>query len=406
MRKQLMFNNNEGVGSFNPGGYDRNAIFPEEQCWTRLSRFLLPDTNHIRWKCVIKHVNFNGSFHSMAADQDENLYLAIRDDNEAKYSHVYRISKDGIATEIFTIEGKLNTSCTFHQEGFLLVFEINGSYSDKITYDHVYALEKDGTKLWEYTLQGQIVSRPVIDRSGRIYFSTFEAFSSYMHTERTSRLYCLSPKGELLWKKEGEYVFSNGLVLASDDSIYITDNTTRSLLKLDLNGNRIWSVYVGHQSPCPLILGNDGTVYIVAYREEIKASLLYAISKNGELLWTHAARSSPALFKNGDLVFADTCRLLCTNNRGVEKWCVNTETISHYPPIIDQSERILFTSYLSEDFIEVYSNKGEKIWDYSDNVKRNNCFVLGKDSTLYAATSKRARPTSARFNVEVIAFGS
>lgn len=52
MDKQY-FDNNQGVGGFEVGGYDRNAIQPTDTNWTRQSRFGLPKNPKLRWSIVI-----------------------------------------------------------------------------------------------------------------------------------------------------------------------------------------------------------------------------------------------------------------------------------------------------------------------------------------------------------------
>jgi outer membrane protein assembly factor BamB len=201
----------------------------------------------------------------------------------------------------------------------------------------LYAVNtKLGTEEWSYPTGGSINSSPAIDSSGNIYFGSTDGF-----------VYCLNPKGELVWKHDINGPVYSSPALDEDLRLLYIGSTDTNLyaLKLDENGMEAWPPCdTGGKITSSPVIGFDGTVFIGSLDH-----FLYAVDPtDGSKVWKFDAQSeisgSPALDRDGTIFFgtasfgggiSDQNGLFALSPTGEKKWFVKHGAGFSSSPAID-----------------------------------------------------------------------
>jgi sugar lactone lactonase YvrE len=120
-----------------------------------------------------------------------------------------------------------------------------------------------------------------------------------------NKLSCVSPDGNIIWATQ-KFNFMEGSRPALDNSDNIYFSTFTGIAKADKNGNLVWSKnYAGRASG--MVIDGFGNIYFVAYDD----NKLYSINSSGELRWTFNSSYSfcvPVIGKNNTIyaMYGDT----------------------------------------------------------------------------------------------------
>ena len=128
---------------------------------------------------------------------------------------------------------------------------------------YLYCLNNQGLVIWRYGTTSKIISTPTIGVDGNIYFSNW----------MNSTVYCISPKGQLLWKYVlGDYNTGSSIKIANEGSVYaITSSDVSSNIYSLKNGSLIWNCSIPLISGSTPAIGLDGTIYLVSENHEFVA---------------------------------------------------------------------------------------------------------------------------------------
>jgi len=192
--------------------------------------------------------------------------------------------------------------------------------------DELWHISSEGNLLWKYDINpagfkievGQSV--PAIGLDGTVFVAG-------------DKLYAISPEGSLRWSvfSPDNEALRNAPVIGKNGTVYfVYHNIPLTALNPD-NGSVLWSCPLGVNDHCfasPAI-GDDGNIYVAT-----QPGLLYAVSPQGQLLWTFdlatvgfsgTMRSSPAIDSEGSIYFGintgnPASAFFAVNNDGTLKW--------------------------------------------------------------------------------------
>ena len=148
----LQFDNNEGIGGFECGGYDNHSIHPTDTNWTRLSRFEVPSNPRLLWKVSMDNAYVdesivNGGF----VIDSENTILVSDSDNNIVGDHCGRLIKINSQGQI-NIIFKTNMRLKSPVIGANGLIYLTTAESDNISEHKLYCLLPDGKLKWEFTV--------------------------------------------------------------------------------------------------------------------------------------------------------------------------------------------------------------------------------------------------------------
>jgi outer membrane protein assembly factor BamB len=207
--------------------------------------------------------------------------------------------------------------------------EVRDPANGNILGDELWHISAEGDLLWKYNINpfglkievGQ--SAPAIGLDGTIYVAG-------------DKLYAITPGGSFRWSALSSSPLSpealrNAPVIGEDGTVYfVYHNIPLTALNPD-NGSVIWTCSLGVDDHCfasPAI-GADGRIYVAT-----QPGLLYAVSKDGQPIWTFdlasvgftgTFRSSPAIDSEGSIYFGintgnPSSAFFALNSDGTLKW--------------------------------------------------------------------------------------
>ncbi len=157
-----------------------------------------------------------------------------------------------------------------------------------------------GDKLWNYTTGYWIVSSPVVDSDGTIYFGSWDWY-----------FYALNSDGTLKWKVAvGGKVYSSP-ALDDNGTIYVATYDSQKVYAIyTSNGTVKWQFSLAepneYSSPA---IGDDGTIYVGCGGDNSNYGYMYAINPDGTQKWRYQANyvvwSSPAIY-GGNVYFGSS----------------------------------------------------------------------------------------------------
>ena len=239
-----------------------------------------------------------------------------------------------------------------------------------ITGDELWHISAEGNFIWKYDINQDNLtievglSAPTIGSDGTVYVGG-------------DKLYAVNPDGSLKWTFTGLWpeAIRNAPAIGSDGTIYfVYHNIPLTALNPD-DGSVKWSLPLGVDDHCfssPAI-GTDGTIYVAT-----QPGILYAVSQNGNLLWTFdiasvgftgVFRSSPSIDKNGSLYFGlnagnPSSAFFAVNSGGSLKWIFEPGDL---PDDVPDDHFDIYSSpaigtdgmiYFGQEFGRVYALRG------------------------------------------------
>ncbi len=212
------------------------------------------------------------------------------------------------------------------------------------------ALRSDGTEKWRVPTADKydVVWSSAINQDGSVYFATYGA---------DGHLVKISPSGELLWSRLLPEPWYGPVVRIGPTGIVLIAHQL-ALLAYDSDGNLLWTRDDRFSASGGPAIGNDSTIYIPSYDQQ-----LIALSLTGEEKWRTAiqgATKSPVIGPDGTIYVlgADAVGLSiksyylhAVDINGNELWAVPC-----YYPIGDLSMTPEGNIHIST---EVYSPKGK-----------------------------------------------
>ncbi|WBW98152.1 outer membrane protein assembly factor BamB family protein [Oceanirhabdus sp. W0125-5] len=374
------FDNNEGVGGFKNGAYDKYAVHPTDINWTRQSRFAIPDNPKLLWKVTeensyVDETIVSGSF---VVDRENNILVSDCDNNifGEHFGRIIKVSNSGDKKEVFKTDMRLKPS-VISKSGLIYLTTTNDFESEN---DKLFCLYPDGTIRWEFPLNQSPHSKPVLDEEENVYLFTY--------SNEVGTLYSISSNGILNWKCEFDSINWYEPIISKDGIIYIGLNNHHTLCAFNKMGHKLWERKLGQGlGSYPPTIKNDGTIYARLSRK------LLALDSEGNVLWTYTPKegnvvTSPAIDMEGNLYLnLSNFRLVSLDSSGKERWITKVSGGVRVPPIIGKCKKIIQQSFMQnyphyKSWIEVFSEKGEKIWTYELNGVIISS-VLGKDNLIY-----------------------
>ena len=364
MKKEIsLFSTNEGIGGFEQGNYDVEAKYPINTCWTRNSRFCIPDIPSLLWKtglndgylgemCEGASFVINKNDEVLVVENDNNL------DGDIRTGRLLNISYKGEIKEIFHYKRTLK-SPIIGKNG--LIYLSTDGHSDSIGHK-LFCLNSDGNLMWEYDINHLANSNPVLDAEGNIYLFTFLAGNG--------TLFSISKKGTLNWKYELIDVNWSDPIISQEGIIYIGLNISKTLTAFNKEGYKLWQLPITHEpSSETLNLRNDRTIYLC------QGGILYSINSDGSINWKYkpsegSVINTPAMDNEGNLYLNTTPYwLVALDSNGKELWKNEIAGATLKAPIVGSNGRLFQQSFMQEypqynSWIEVFSVKGEKLWTY------------------------------------------
>lgn len=380
------FNNNEGIGGFEEGGYDRYAPHPVDANWTRLSRFSIPKKPKLNWKisvdnAFIDETNIKPAF---VVDRDKNIIISDCDNNliGKHYGRLYKITQAGESSEILKIDKRLKSPVIGPDESvYVTTCDVGESKGQKLL-----CLSPDGIFKWEYSINDSVFSKPVIDTEGNVYVYTFIVSKD---GSKNGTLFSINKDGILNWKREFHSINWYEPIISKNGVIYLGLNNDRKLCALNKDGQTLWERTIGQGLGLyPPVIKNDGTIYL-----NLSGSL-FALSSDGEIIWEYKPQegnvaTSPALCRDGSLLLnLSAFRLISLDDNGKKQWETKVKGATSMPPVIDKDGAFYQQSFMQhypqyETWIEAFSSNGDKVWTYE--TKGTICStVLADDNLIYA----------------------
>jgi outer membrane protein assembly factor BamB len=206
--------------------------------------------------------------------------------------------------------------------------EIRDPVNSTVMGDELWHISANGDLLWKYNINpGRLTievgqSTPAIGPDGTIYAAG-------------DKLYAINPDGSLRWATFGTSIDAEALrnapVIGKDGTVYFVYHNIPLTALNPADGSVIWTCTLGVNDHCfasPAI-GADGIIYVAT-----QPGLLYAVSPNGQPVWTFdlasvgftgTFRSSPAIDDKGSVYFGintgnPSSAFFALNPDGTLKW--------------------------------------------------------------------------------------
>lgn len=381
MNNISFFDNNEGIGGFEQGAYDRNAKLPTNINWTGQSRYSIPKNPRLLWKTGQENAYLGEmpSGHYCVVGPNKEIIVSENDNNGDPYNSKGRlisIQSDGEIKELFHYQRNLK-SPVLGEDGFIYIATDGpmDSFGHKL-----FCLYSDGRLYWEYNINLQASSNIVLDKSGNIYL--------FIYSDLVGKLLSISKEGKLNWEYTYPSVNWNEPTISKDGNIYIGLNIGEKLLALNKSGEKLWERSIeGDIGPCSIIIKNDGTLYVTLVGK------VYSLNSNGSIKWVYeldedSVTCTPNIDKNGILYIGlNHEKVAALNSEGKELWVTGTKGYVISTPIIGSNNIIYIVSSLQnspedDSYVEAFTTDGKKLWIY--HVKGNIMSVVpAEDNLLY-----------------------
>lgn len=375
------FDNNEGLGGFESGGYDNCARHSCNANWTRQSRFSIPTNPKLLWKIEEKDALILSSnvYATFVVDRNKSVILTDCDNNvfSNHFGRLVRIDYQGNREVLFKTNRHLK-SPVIGSGGLIYVCTSGDGGS---TGHSLFCLFPDGNVKWEFELGHLTNGNPVLDKDGNIYV--------YTVFKRSGILKSIGANGLLNWEKCFESNCWYEPIVSEDGIVYIGLNSGE-LCAFDKKGDLLWKSEVGNAfGYSNFTIKKDGTIYVCF------DTYLRALDKFGKLKWTYQpvdgnCGTSPAIAKDGSLyVILNYKRMAAIDEYGKELWRADLEGDTNLSNIVDGCEKIVaMTSMcypLDISFVEVFTKEGEKLYSFTVEGEMVS-IVISEDNLVYVLT--------------------
>ena len=236
----------------------------------------------------------------------------------------------------------------------------------------VYAVSSDGKEKWKCTIGStfQSSNSPSIGPDGTIYVGSYEG-----------NLCAINPTtGKIKWTYATGNSVTGTPAISSNGTIYVisTDEYFNSALcAITDKGTTAESKWTYDINPCAsgysAVIGSDGTIYIGTYNFfELENSALYAISPNGDLIWSYAicCGANPVIGPDGTLYIGGVAKDEESNLYGTLYAFKDPDTVA--PTVTDVDP--------ANNAVNVPTNKTIKV-KFSEPIKAGSYWIELKDST-------------------------
>ncbi len=227
-----------------------------------------PD-GELYWKCPIGGIG--DDFYSFPViGTDGTIYVGSRD------GYLYAISQEGELIWRYDTGFEIRASPALGEDGTIYI-----SNSRVVPNSEFFAITSDGELKWQYELEGWSHRASPSVWKDRVYI------------EAGVWLYCLSAEdGSLKWRFGGLTRADNSPAVDEDGTVYLASNFLYALTK---DGNVKWRYPLVSDGISPLspVIDPNGIIYVAGIQERSEgfAGVLYAITRDGELLASYEAPS-------------------------------------------------------------------------------------------------------------------
>lgn len=204
------------------------------------------------------------------------------------------------------------------------------------------------TRAWRLDLGGRITAQPVVGEGGTIFVGAHD-----------HEMHAVSADGRPLWStRVYRQVWSAAAVVG--DTVYVGSDA-QAFFALDASdGSTRWRVRAEGDADGSVAVGEGGTLYFAA------GPHLYAVDREGEVLWRFEARgpfllSSPAIDSDGTLYLGSLDdRVYAVAPDGRMRWEHRTEDDVSSDPVIGDDGTIYFGS--DDEHVYALTRDGERRW--------------------------------------------
>jgi outer membrane protein assembly factor BamB len=247
------------------------------------------------------------------------------------------------------------------------------------TRPYVLALDSSGRELWRTWLgegvsgpmeDGFDVSKPAVGRDGTIYVGG----GMRPGMEPTGAVWAIDPAdGSILWAFSAKAMFRE-VALAPTGVIYAYSWAGQTLLALNPDGSKRWSVTAEILPYSGFAVGRDATVYFL---DEFD---LVAVGPDGHKRWKYPtnARSGIAIGSDGTLYFANG-RLFAVSPRGKKLW---TAKVDGWDPVMVDGAGTIYLQDAS-GWLNAVSRGGKVKWRLRVGQPTQTVPVIGPSGTIY-----------------------
>lgn len=257
-----------------------------------------------------------------------------------------------------------------------------------------YVCAKTPNVIWTKDYQFGILSGPIIDSVGNLYFGT----NSWLPFDSTNYFYSLYPDGNNRWTfYTGEtYSTDSGFLIGSDNTVYFASQGGH-VYSVDAEGNLMWSRDYGLSLFSHMMnIDLDSAIYISSADGQ-----LYSIYKhNGDTRWKVTfdngfAASSPTFSPDGQTIYiaGHDNFLYALNLDGSLKWRFNYGPVSVIP-LVDNEGHIYVVSKVDSVGLHSINSDGSIRWsfnfaDWDANRSLLYCATIDRNGNLYFPSYKQ-----------------
>ncbi|MBI2003622.1 MAG: PQQ-like beta-propeller repeat protein [Parcubacteria group bacterium] len=301
--------------------------------------------------------NFSSQFGSNPENSNQSRFTGPQT-NKVKW-----IFKDGV------------TACGFQTIMTSPVLDKNGNLYFGTSEGSLISLAPDKTVRWKFKIPDayprnncsaesgeggglddyNIEFAPAIDKTGTIYFGTSGAGNA-------KRIYALSQDGKEKWRYDIDGPLQSAVKIGYNGKLYFTTNT--SLYSLETDGQKARKFTISSRRNYPAI-GKSGTIYVCSGND------LLALDSNLKLKWRFSTGStlrhcSPAIDPGSEVVYftannkdQNTYRLYAVNPDGTKKWTASIFWSEASPAVAKDGTIYVGTTDLSVNTkIKTYQSRG------------------------------------------------
>jgi len=249
------------------------------------------------------------------------------------------------------------------------ILEIRNPVNGMVQGDELWHISSGGDILWKYNINPEKLtidvglSVPAIGPDGTIYAGG-------------DKLYAIKQDGSLKWTFSGLWpeAIKNAPAIGKDGTVYFVYHNVPLTALNPEDGSVKWSLTLGEDDHCfssPAI-GADGNIFVAT-----QPGILYAVSQNGQLLWTFdiasegfsgTFRSSPSVGSDGSIYLGlntgnPSSAFFAINSNGTLKWLF---TPGDLPDDVPKDHFDIYSSpaigsdnliYFGQEFGRVYALK-------------------------------------------------
>lgn len=216
--------------------------------------------------------------------------------------------------------------------------------------------------LWRYTTGGRIITSPVEDNDGTIYFCSEDRF-----------LYALLDDGTLKWRINLEDRITDTLTIGYDGTLY-AGSRKGFLIAVNSLGKQVWKIKIKGRPFGTPAAGPDGSLYLAT-----DEGWLYSISHTGFIRWEVKLPSNPAVspvFGTDIYIGLSNERVYAYNINGGREWIF---LLSGRPESLALSLDSIYVGTGNSTLVSI-DLKGTRAWNTSLPGSVGSIVVLTPDS--------------------------